>query len=66
MWTPTKTNKYGVVIYNWHGDNPYGLHLEIGDTVQILEQCCGWYRGFITKNRSVKVRHFYHYFFSIG
>ncbi|KAF0756180.1 Uncharacterized protein FWK35_00020825 [Aphis craccivora] len=54
MWTPTKTNKYGVVIYNWHGDNPYGLHLEIGDTVQILEQCCGWYRGFVTKNRSVK------------
>lgn len=29
------------VIYNWHGDNSYGLHLEIGDTVQILEQCCG-------------------------
>lgn len=54
MWTPTKTNKYGVVIYNWHGDNPYGLHLEIGDTVQILEQCCGWFRGFVTKNRSVK------------
>lgn len=33
----------GLVIYNWHGDNPYGLHLEIGDTVQILEQCCGEY-----------------------
>jgi len=29
------------VIYNWHGENPYGLHLEIGDTVQILEQCYG-------------------------
>lgn len=28
-------------IYNWHGDNPYALHLEIGDTVQILEQCYG-------------------------
>lgn len=32
---------YISAIYNWHGENPYGLHLEIGDTVQILEQCCG-------------------------
>ncbi|XP_050437512.1 dedicator of cytokinesis protein 3 isoform X2 [Adelges cooleyi] len=54
MWIPTKSKKYGVAIYNWHGDNPYGLHLQIGDTVQILEQCSGWYRGFVTKNRSVK------------
>ncbi|XP_050533759.1 dedicator of cytokinesis protein 3 isoform X2 [Daktulosphaira vitifoliae] len=54
MWAPTKNNKYGVAIYNWHGDNLYGLQLEIGDTVQILEQCTGWYRGFVTKNRSVK------------
>lgn len=34
---------YISVIYNWNGENPYGLHLEIGDTVQILEQCCGQY-----------------------
>lgn len=32
----------------------YGLPLEIGDTVQILEECQGWYRGFSTKNRAHK------------
>ncbi|XP_075236477.1 dedicator of cytokinesis spg [Lycorma delicatula] len=54
MWTPTKVKKYGVAIYNWSGDCRYGLPLEIGDTVHILEECTGWYRGFVTKNRSIK------------
>uniref|UniRef100_A0AAR5PSM5 Dedicator of cytokinesis protein 3 n=1 Tax=Dendroctonus ponderosae TaxID=77166 RepID=A0AAR5PSM5_DENPD len=54
MWVPTKTKKYGVAIYNWRGDTRYGLPLEIGDTIQILEECEGWYRGFATKNRTHK------------
>ncbi|XP_012533282.2 dedicator of cytokinesis protein 3 isoform X1 [Monomorium pharaonis] len=54
MWTTTKTTKYGVAVYNWPGDMRYGLPLEIGETVQILEECAGWYRGFSTKNRAVK------------
>ncbi|XP_063227619.1 dedicator of cytokinesis protein 3 [Bacillus rossius redtenbacheri] len=54
MWTPTKTKKYGVAVHNWRGDVRYGLPLEIGETVQILEECSGWYRGFSTKNRSIK------------
>ncbi|XP_012170579.1 dedicator of cytokinesis protein 3 isoform X2 [Bombus affinis] len=54
MWTTTKTTKYGVAVYNWRGDTRYGLPLEIGETVQILEECTGWYRGFSTKNRAVK------------
>ncbi|XP_015607824.1 dedicator of cytokinesis protein 3 isoform X2 [Cephus cinctus] len=54
MWTTTKTTKYGVALYNWRGDTRYGLPLEIGETVQILEECAGWYRGFSTKNRAVK------------
>lgn len=54
LWTPTKTKKYGVAVYNWNGETRYGLPLEIGDTVQILEECLGWYRGFATKNRSIK------------
>lgn len=41
-------------IYNWKGDTRYGLPLEIGETVQILEECVGWYRGFTTKNRAIK------------
>ncbi|KAK9679953.1 Variant SH3 domain, partial [Popillia japonica] len=54
MWIPTKTKKYGVAIYNWRGDRKFGLPLEIGETVQILEESNGWYRGFSTKNRAVK------------
>ncbi|XP_015108826.1 dedicator of cytokinesis protein 3 isoform X1 [Diachasma alloeum] len=54
MWTTTKTTKYGVAVYNWRGDTRYGLPLEIGETVQILEECADWYRGFSTKNRAVK------------
>ncbi|XP_014603723.1 PREDICTED: dedicator of cytokinesis protein 3 isoform X1 [Polistes canadensis] len=54
MWTTTKTTKYGVAVYNWRGETRYGLPLEIGETVQILEECAGWYRGFSTKNRGVK------------
>ncbi|XP_054273723.1 dedicator of cytokinesis protein 3 isoform X2 [Macrosteles quadrilineatus] len=54
LWTPTKIKKYGVAVYNWNGDVRFGLPLDIGDTVQILEECQGWYRGFATKNRSIK------------
>lgn len=43
-----------LAIYNWRGETRYGLPLEIGETIQILEECSGWYRGFTTKNRSIK------------
>ncbi|KAK9889841.1 hypothetical protein WA026_007205 [Henosepilachna vigintioctopunctata] len=54
MWIATKSKKYGVAIYNWKGETRLGLSLEIGETVQILEEYPGWYRGFSMKNRSVK------------
>lgn len=41
-------------MYNWRGDTKFGLPLEIGETVHILEECQGWYRGFSTKNRAIK------------
>ncbi|EGW09299.1 Dedicator of cytokinesis protein 4 [Cricetulus griseus] len=44
----------GVVIASFRGTVPYGLSLEIGDTVQILEKCDGWYRGFALKNPNIK------------
>jgi hypothetical protein len=28
-------------VYNWPGETRYGLPLEIGETVQILEECAG-------------------------
>lgn len=43
-----------VAIYNWKGESRFALPLEIGDTLQILEECDGWYRGFATKNRAHK------------
>ncbi|XP_078232958.1 dedicator of cytokinesis protein 4 isoform X6 [Pogona vitticeps] len=54
MWIPTEHEKYGVVIASFRGAIPHGLSLEIGDTVQILEKCDGWYRGFALKNPNLK------------
>ncbi|XP_028602510.2 dedicator of cytokinesis protein 4 isoform X1 [Podarcis muralis] len=54
MWIPTEHEKYGVVIASFRGAVPHGLSLEIGDTVQILEKCDGWYRGFALKNPNLK------------
>ncbi|XP_074553892.1 dedicator of cytokinesis protein 4b isoform X1 [Halichoeres trimaculatus] len=54
MWIPTEHEKYGVVLASFRGTVQHGLPLEIGDTVQILEKCEGWYRGFILKNPNVK------------
>uniref|UniRef100_A0A672JAU0 Dedicator of cytokinesis 4b n=1 Tax=Salarias fasciatus TaxID=181472 RepID=A0A672JAU0_SALFA len=42
------------VLVSFRGTVQHGLPLEIGDTVQILEKCEGWYRGFILKNPNVK------------
>ncbi|XP_041975951.1 dedicator of cytokinesis protein 4 isoform X2 [Aricia agestis] len=52
MWIPSKSSKLAVAVYNWKGDVRSGLPLEIGETVQILEENGGWFRGFSTKNRS--------------
>uniref|UniRef100_A0A8C4HYM2 Dedicator of cytokinesis 4b n=1 Tax=Dicentrarchus labrax TaxID=13489 RepID=A0A8C4HYM2_DICLA len=42
------------LMWVFRGTVQHGLPLEIGDTVQILEKCEGWYRGFILKNPNVK------------
>ncbi|XP_045446102.1 dedicator of cytokinesis protein 3 [Melitaea cinxia] len=52
MWIPSKSPKLAVAVYNWKGDVRSGLPLEIGETVQILEEHGAWFRGFSTKNRS--------------
>ncbi|KAJ8411272.1 hypothetical protein AAFF_G00172780 [Aldrovandia affinis] len=40
---------------SFRGAIQQGLPLEIGDTVQILEKCEGWFRGFVLKNPNAKV-----------
>lgn len=32
-------------IHNWHGDVRFGLPLDVGDSVDIVEECKYWYRG---------------------
>ncbi|XP_026778719.3 dedicator of cytokinesis protein 4b isoform X1 [Pangasianodon hypophthalmus] len=54
MWIPTEHEKFGVVLASFRGTVQHGLPLEIGDTVQILEKCEGWYRGFVLKNPNAK------------
>uniref|UniRef100_A0A673GYY7 Dedicator of cytokinesis protein 4-like n=1 Tax=Sinocyclocheilus rhinocerous TaxID=307959 RepID=A0A673GYY7_9TELE len=42
------------MLASFRGTVQHGLPLEIGDTVQILEKCEGWYRGFVLKNPNAK------------
>ncbi|XP_065184733.1 dedicator of cytokinesis protein 2-like isoform X1 [Sycon ciliatum] len=53
VWRPTTQAKLGVAIYNYDpvGKGPEFLKLDLGDQVQIQEQCAGWYRGFALKTR---------------
>uniref|UniRef100_H3CJ97 Dedicator of cytokinesis 4b n=1 Tax=Tetraodon nigroviridis TaxID=99883 RepID=H3CJ97_TETNG len=54
IFVGTVREEKGVVLASFRGTVQHGLPLEIGDTVQILEKCEGWYRGFILKNPNVK------------
>ncbi|GAB6029592.1 hypothetical protein CHUAL_005335 [Chamberlinius hualienensis] len=55
MWTHTSVNKkYGVVIYSFDGNVRHGISLGIGETVQVIEEFAGWFRGFPTRNKSCK------------
>ncbi|KAA0712422.1 Dedicator of cytokinesis protein 3 [Triplophysa tibetana] len=42
------------VVCSFRGSISHGLSLELGETVQILEKCEGWYRGFSTKKPTIK------------
>ncbi|KAM3621661.1 uncharacterized protein V6R79_014100 [Siganus canaliculatus] len=42
------------MICNFRGSVTQGLALEVGETVQILEKCEGWYRGFSTRKPNVR------------
>lgn len=34
-----------IAIHNWQGNVQYGIEIDVGDTVEILEECPHWYRG---------------------
>ncbi|XP_067884811.1 dedicator of cytokinesis protein 2-like isoform X2 [Heterodontus francisci] len=52
-WSHTVDAKYGVAVWNFKGTHKHHIPLQIGDTVNILQVCEGWYRGYSLKNRSV-------------
>ncbi|EEB14973.1 dock-4, putative [Pediculus humanus corporis] len=47
-------NNNNKIIYSWEGNFPLALSLEIGETVQIIGEYMGWYKGFYPKYRVVK------------
>uniref|UniRef100_A0A6I8SKC6 Dedicator of cytokinesis protein 4 n=1 Tax=Xenopus tropicalis TaxID=8364 RepID=A0A6I8SKC6_XENTR len=55
-WLAVENNFYknNLELVIFRATSQHGLTLEIGDTVQILEKCEGWYRGFAVKNPNVK------------
>lgn len=40
-----KSSNKHTAIHNWAGQVEHGLALDIGDSVEILEECEKWYRG---------------------
>lgn len=43
-------------IHNWHGEVRHGLPLDVGDSVEILEECPHWFRGiYLRKPRAVGI-----------
>ncbi|CAD6993401.1 unnamed protein product [Ceratitis capitata] len=45
-----------MAIHNWNGDVRYGLPIDVGDSVEILEECKNWYRGTCArKSRAVGI-----------
>ncbi|XP_028391608.1 dedicator of cytokinesis protein 1-like [Dendronephthya gigantea] len=53
-WMPLAEPLFGVAIYNFDGTGRYMLPLLIGETVKIVEECGGWYRGCKVRNRNVQ------------
>ncbi|KAK7919026.1 hypothetical protein WMY93_010310 [Mugilogobius chulae] len=51
-WTRTTAERYGVVKWNFRGKGEQQLSLEVGETVHIQEECEGWYRGYLAKNKT--------------
>ncbi|KAK2861514.1 hypothetical protein Q5P01_001047 [Channa striata] len=51
---PTSDKQRGLMICSFRGSVTHGLALDVGETVQILEKCEGWYRGFSTRRPNVK------------
>ncbi|ESO92727.1 hypothetical protein LOTGIDRAFT_232874 [Lottia gigantea] len=54
VWRKTDAKtKLCVAIYNFDGQGRCKLPLEVGDTLQIDEECDGWYKGFALKNKKL-------------
>ncbi|KAG7160013.1 Dedicator of cytokinesis protein 2-like [Homarus americanus] len=54
-WTPARDReKYGVAIYNFSGINEACIKLNVGNTVQILEELGGWFFGYTLDNKALR------------
>lgn len=52
----SKMSVFLLAIHNWHGNVQHGIAIDVGDTVEILEECAQWYRGTSSrKPRSVGI-----------
>ncbi|CAB3976622.1 dedicator of cytokinesis 1 isoform X2 [Paramuricea clavata] len=53
-WLPFDSPKFGVAICNFDDNGQYRLPLVLGETVKIVEECAGWYRGYSVRNRNIQ------------
>ncbi|XP_065182950.1 dedicator of cytokinesis protein 4-like isoform X1 [Sycon ciliatum] len=52
-WRPSQARS-GVAIYNFDARHPHELSLDVGDVVNITEECMGhgWYKGHVSRKKS--------------
>lgn len=41
----SKISSFPIAIHNWQGNVQHGIELDVGDSVEALEECAQWYRG---------------------
>ncbi|CAG0893401.1 unnamed protein product, partial [Darwinula stevensoni] len=53
MWSKVPDGEtVGIAIWNYKGEEPHSIALDIGDCVHITHKAEGWYRGHAAKNKS--------------
>ncbi|XP_063705914.1 dedicator of cytokinesis protein 3 isoform X2 [Culicoides brevitarsis] len=60
-WIPCSNNLFAVAIHNWLGDDiKFGLSLDVGDCVELIEEYGQWYRGKKSKQNGIFPKTYVH------
>ncbi|KAL3270029.1 hypothetical protein HHI36_009085 [Cryptolaemus montrouzieri] len=55
VWqTVPEERSFGIVIYNFQGDDDFKLKLTVGDAVHLLQEEENWYSGYVISQRHLQ------------